>query len=87
MGAALGICLPQSLANLDYCCLFLNLCIWDHASRICCVSFTFSPLFFKYMHTYFPQMIYYFLRLFCVLYVVMICSFLFLCNSLFNENQ
>lgn len=45
MGAALGICLPQSLANLDYCCLFLNLCIWDHAPHICCVYFTFSPLF------------------------------------------
>ena len=38
-------------------------------------------LFFVYMHTYFSQMIYCFLRFICVLYVVMIYSFLFLCNK------
>ena len=56
MDATLGICLPQSLANLDYFCLFLNLYIQDCTLYIYCVYFIFS-LFSVYMHTHFPQII------------------------------
>ena len=67
MDSTLGVCLPQSLANLDYFCLFLNLCIWDHTPCICCVYFTFSSLFCLYAYLLFSNDLLFFkIYLFCM---------------------
>ena len=67
MDSTLGVCLPQSLAHLDYFCLFLNLCIWDHTPCICCVYFTFSSLFCLYAYLLFSNDLLFFkIYLFCL---------------------